>query len=111
MIPGHCSIVRDRFGANLLVGVPKSYDDQVEAIPGARWDADIHRWLAPVAQEDDLRAAVAGLAISYAEDPRTIRCPVCRQPLPQGLVNRREGRHPKCRPSPVVADLDQDVLP
>lgn len=101
MIPGRASVLADRYGTHLLAGVPRTHTDRVKAIPGAEWDYGLLRWRVPVAQESALRAALAGLTVSWAADHRTAprgRCDVCGGLLAQSLVAAGDRRHIGCVP-------------
>ena len=111
MIPGRASVVRDRYGVHFYVAVPRSAEDRLQSI-GARWDHDIRRWLVPVAQEDGLRAALAGLDVAWAEDHRTVRrCAVCREPLAPALVAAGDRVHIGCLLPDAQYDDQQEALP
>ena len=98
MIPGRASVVRDHYGRSLIVAVPKSVNELVKAIPGAAYEHLTYRWTVPVAQESELRAALAGLVTSWSEDSRTVRrCVVCREPLAPSLVALGDRTHLGCR--------------
>lgn len=97
MIPGRASVVCDRYGVSLFVAVPKSCAGAVLAVPGAAYDNDVRRYVVPVAQESALRAALAGLDVSWAEDHRTVRrCAVCREPMAPALVAAGDRVHLGC---------------
>lgn len=99
-MPMRASVVRDRYGTQFFVSVPRALVERVEAIPGAKLDAVIDRYVVPASQETALRGALAGWADqTWREDHRTVhRCEACKQPLSQLLTGRGERLHIGCGP-------------